>query len=453
LLILAIVLGTGAALGCGSGSDHGGVYVPAINQAPPQKTLDQPVQHIWVIFKENHTYDNYFASYPNPTGDPPTTTGLGLDGVVIPLYEPTNDTWSPGDNSWDVAHADWDGGRMDGFAQGAHQPGSTDLIPNDFYHADGPDGAYASYGLTPAIGRARLPYYWFLADQGVLCDRYFSSEMGPSQPNHFYLLAATAGGAIGNPGVTADFQVLVDPATNTRVNQTHMTATEIATSIPSELEAKGLTWTVLQETDNLPVGDIFVDTLLDLGASVSNIDVIHGLPDFNQRLIQTPFLDQRLPQYIAKGWDAHVVYVKPNDFDCEHPGVGSVSDGQTWTRKIMDAIGNSPDWASSVIILTWDDYGGFYDHVPPPRTDAFGLGVRVPCIIVSPFAKKGVVQHAVREHSSICALCEKIYGLPAMTARDASIDDLTSALDFTQAPRPYSDFVLGAPVAPVTSGG
>jgi phospholipase C len=434
-----VTLGLSAGIGCGAGTSR-----PTIRAAPPQRQLAQPIQHVWVILKENHTYDNYFAAYPNPTGDPPTTTGLALGGATVPLIEPRTDTWSPGVNDWDTAHADWDQGRMDGFANGGHQPASS-AIPEDLTHADAPDGAYVSYGLTPEIGRNRLPYYWFLADRGVLCDRYFSSEMGPSQPDHFYLLAATAGGAIANPGATNHFSVLVDPANDVRVNQSHMLASEIATALPGELEAKGLTWTVFQETDTASLPGFLKGTLLDLGATVANVDVIHGLPDFGERLIETDALDARLAEYIAKGWDAPVVFVKPNDFNSEHPGISSVNDGQTWTRKIMDAIGDSPDWGSSVIILTWDDYGGFYDHVPPPQKDAFGLGMRVPCIIVSPFARKGVVQHEVREHSSICAFCEKIYGLPAMTARDASIDDLTSALDLTQAPRPYSDFVLGPP--------
>jgi phospholipase C len=100
----------------------------------------------------------------------------------------------------------------------------------------------------------------------------------------------------------------------------------------------------------------------------------------------------------------------------------------------------------TTVILTWDDYGGFWDHVPPPQVDAFGLGFRVPAIIISPFAKKGVVQHERREHSSIAKFCERVFNLPAMTARDAdpATDDLMSALDLGQAPRPYSDFVFGS---------
>jgi len=97
-----------------------------------------------------------------------------------------------------------------------------------------------------------------------------------------------------------------------------------------------------------------------------------------------------------------------------------------------------------VIILTWDDYGGFYDHVPPPQVDAYGMGFRVPASIISPFAKRGVVQNQRREFASIAKFCERIFDLPVMTTRDADsgTDDLMAAFDFNQAPRPYSDFAL-----------
>src|SRR5262249_5262523 len=115
---------------------------------------------------------------------------------------------------------------------------------------------------------------------------------------------------------------------------------------------------------------------------------------------------------------------------------------------VIDAIGASPEWAHSVVIVTWDDYGGFYDHVPPQAVDAFGLGMRVPCIVIGPYAKKGEVQHALRETCSIPRLCEKVFHLRSMTARDVAADDLLSTLDLTQEPRPYSDFRYTPP--PVT---
>jgi phospholipase C len=434
LVVAAIAVS--AVAGCGSSTGT----APTIDQAPAQTQLDQPVQHVFVIFKENHTYDNFFLAYPNANEPSPPTQGLASGGRLVTITEPSKDDWSPGDNTFEVAHRDFDNGILDGFDQDAHQPDVTGL--DRFLHADDDDGAYVSYGVTPEAGRRRVGYYWHLADQGVLSDRWFTSELSQSFPNHLYVLAATAGGAISNPGLDGDFDVL-DPQTGKTRQESHLSSTEIATALPVELEQAGLTWTVLQETDNIPILNLGANFILDLAASVGDVDVIRALPDFDDRLIETPDLDTHIDEYLAKGWAGHVTFIKPNDLNSEHPGVGDVARGQKWTRDIIDAIGNSPEWAHSAIILTWDDYGGFYDHVAPPQVDGFGLGFRVPAIIISPFAKQGVVQHDRREFSSIAKFCERVFNLPAMTARDGdpATDDLMSAFDFAQAPRPYSDFM------------
>jgi len=440
---LGVAAALAAVAGCG---DSGGVLgiiggAPSIKKAPAQKELNQPVQHVFVILKENHTYDNFFLSYPNPNEPSPPTHGLGANGRLVPIGEPDRDDWSAGDNAFDVAHMDFDGGKLDGFDNNAHQPDSAGI--DRIMHADGADGAYVSYAVTPERGRLHLPYYWHLADRGVLSDRWFSSELGASFPNHVYVLAATAGGAVTNPDlINGDF-VILDPQTGQTRTKDHLSAAEVATALPVEFEQAGLAWTAFQETDEPPIVNLTLGFFLHDSTSVSGIDVVHALTDFDDRFIETPDVDERLPEYIAKGWAGHLTVIKPNDFNSEHQGISSIADGQRWTRAIIDAIGTSPLWEHSVIILTWDDYGGFYDHVPPPQVDGFGFGFRVPAIIISPFAKRGVVQHERREFSSIAKFCERIFNLPTMTARDADpeTDDLMSAFDFGQTPRPYSDFV------------
>jgi phospholipase C len=426
---------------------------PPIEAAPPITVEpDSKIKRVFVVLLENHTYDNYFASYPNPDGDPPTTHGMGRNGP-IPLKNAHGGYWSPGDNSFNVAHADWNGGLMNGFDQEAHQPireldffGSS--LEDVFFNPSGRDSAYATYALTEEIGRQRVAYYWHLADRGVLCDRFFCSVMGPSFPNHLSLLCATSGGIISNPNVERELQYLVDPASDLRITQKHIPQNQIAVALPNLLEAKGLTWTVLQEVPSVIYRDIRRDTFLDLRLSVESIDVVHALPSFKQRMIETPELDRRMPEYLAKGWGAHYTLVKPSDAASEHPSVGDVSDGQKWSQRIVEAIGASPDWEHCAIFITWDvfitwdDYGGFYDHVPPPQLDAFGLGFRVPCLVVSPYARKGVIQHRVRSFESILRFTERLYGLPAMTARDAQADDFMDAFDFEQEPRPFADFIF-----------
>lgn len=425
-------------MSCGSSVNNAlGLNPPKINQAPPQKELDQPIQHVFVILMENHTYDSYFLAYPNPNEPNPPTQGLAKNGRLVTIREPGNKSWNPGDNAFDVAHTDFDGGAMDGFDQDAHQPDPNGI--DVFSHADGKDGAYVSYGVTEEAGRRNLPYYWHLADEGVLSDRFFSSELGPSFPNHLFVVAASAGGAISNPNSDGDFDVF---GPNGSHKQSHLTPDQVPTALPVELENAGLTWTVLQEVNDPPILDFLAGFIVDDPASVRDIDVIHALPDYGARFIDTPNLDKRMVKYLQKGWAGHVTFIKPSDRNNEHPPLSSVSTGQDWTHAIIDAIGNSPEWDHAAIILTWDDYGGFWDHVPPPQVDSLGLGMRVPAIIIGPYAKRGLVQHEQREFSSISKFCEAIFGLPAMSNRDSdpALDDLTSAFDFAQTPRPYSDF-------------
>jgi phospholipase C len=443
---LAVFAAAAAAIGCKAAVRPPQlVPPPPIEQAPAMHEPASKIKRVFVVFLENHTYDNYFASYPNPGGDPPTTHGVGRMGLPIPLKDPYGRLWSPGDNSFNVAHVDWNAGLMNGFDQEAHQPIRDfeyfqSKLEHIFFNPSGRNSAYTTYAIDEETGRRRVGYYWGLADRGVLCDRFFSSVMGPSFPNHVSVLCATSGGVISNPDFGRELTVLIDPATDLRVKQRHIFTHQIRTSLPNELEAKGLTWTVFQEVPSVLYRDIRSDTFLDLKRSVEAVDVIKALPDFKARLIETPELDRRMPEYLRKGWGAHYTLIKPSDAESEHPTVGDISDGQKWCSRIVDAIGTSADWEHSAIFITWDDYGGFYDHVPPPQLDAFGLGFRVPCIVVSPYARKGVVQHNVRSFESIVRFTERLYGLPAMTAHDAQADDFMDAFDFEQAPRPYSDF-------------
>jgi phospholipase C len=101
----------------------------------------------------------------------------------------------------------------------------------------------------------------------------------------------------------------------------------------------------------------------------------------------------------------------------------------------LNAVMQGPDWNDTVVFLTYDDFGGFYDHVPPPRLDAFGLGPRVPLLIISSFAKAGYISHTVYEHSSVLKFVETRYHLPALTARDGGASDMLDSFDFTQQPQ------------------
>jgi hypothetical protein len=118
----------------------------------------------------------------------------------------------------------------------------------------------------------------------------------------------------------------------------------------------------------------------------------------------------------------------------EHPP-NTACLGENWTVTQLNAIMNGPDWNSTAIFITWDDFGGFYDHVPPPQVDGFGLGMRVPLLIISPYAKAGYISHTQYEFASILKFIETRFGLPPMATRDANANDMTDSFDFTQTPR------------------
>jgi len=119
----------------------------------------------------------------------------------------------------------------------------------------------------------------------------------------------------------------------------------------------------------------------------------------------------------------------------EHPEF-NFCHGENWSTEVIDAIMASPMWKDTAIFLTWDDYGGFYDHLPPPQVDDFGFGIRVPMLMLSPYAKRGLVRHELGEFSSVLRFIEDNWGLRKLTSRDREATPMLSAFDFSQEPRP-----------------
>ena len=386
-----------------------------------------PIRHVFIIVKENHTYDNLFATFPGGDGATVATRGSGRQ---IALKDPWTDLWYPGSNSWDAAHADYAGGRMTGFDSGERFPGVIPFISV---------GPYATY--APADGQPGGPaeYYWRLAQAGVLCDRYFTSVMGPSFPNHLMSVAARAGRAIGNPSLLSGKVPVLDAQGNRVDHAAHFDASEIPVTLPNALDAAGLPWRYFSEAGSNVVANV-ADYFEDQGTGVGAIDVLKNAPSFAGSFddkIQS--LDRNFAAVLAQGKVGAVNWIHPDAMHSEHPGVSPLHDGVEWTRGVVNAIVDSRYWADSAIFIVWDDFGGFYDHVAPPQVDAFGLGFRVPALIVSPYARRAVL-HDTAEVSSVLKFAEKTFSLPSLGGRDTAAADLMNAFDFTQAPRSRSEF-------------
>jgi phospholipase C len=404
----------GSTAGGGSGGSTGGSA--AVTQFP--------VKYVFIIFKENHTFDNFFATFPGAEG---ATSGKTSTGATVPLTQPGTDVYLPGSNGWSTAHQAWDQGAMDQFDKAETAP-------------------YVTYAPTNGLPGGPANYYWEIAEQGVLCDHFHTAVMGPSFPNHLFSVAATSGRCIGNPpisviisGGTPTVPVL-DASGNVVQHPMEFTPAEIATTLPNELEAAGLTWYYYSESSANPLGQL-ADKLEDQGIGVSAIDVLKSTTSFATSYVETvQDFDVNWGNVLAAGNVGNVTWIRPGALNSEHPGLSGVQAGSQWTLKVINAIGASPYWDQCAIFITYDDYGGFYDHVAPPQLDDLGLGFRVPCTIVSPYAKKAFVYKDTTEVSSILKFCEVNFGLQPMTARDKNAADMTPAFDFTQAPRPFSDF-------------
>ena len=391
-----------------------------------------PIDHVFIIFKENHTFDNYFATYPGADGATQATTSTG---EVVPLRQWVTKCDLPGMNSWQAAHVDWNGGLMDAFDKGEESSRAWGDLAK-YNH-----GPFVTFAPASGVASGPVAYYWQLAQRGVLCDRYFTSLMGESSPNHMYVIAATSAGRITNEDLVKHTCKVIGPDGATYDHPNHWTVDEVPTALPNELEKKGRSWTFIEEgtrADLLKQALAFLEDNND--GSVECLDVVKGLPSFKDRFTRMSSVNKGLASFLANGKAGNVTWIKPACANCEHPGLSEVPTGVKWSQQIVEAIGASPYWNRCAIFITWDDFGGFYDHVAPPQVDNFGLGFRVPCLIVSPYAKKGYVDHTQYEHSSICKFAESLFDLPPMTSRDAAANDMMNAFDFTQKPRPFTEF-------------
>ncbi|HXF35817.1 MAG TPA: alkaline phosphatase family protein, partial [Actinomycetota bacterium] len=287
----------------------------------------------------------------------------------------------------------------------------------------------------------QLPNYWHWAEEYVLSDNFFASATGPSFPNHLYTIAAQSGGALDNPwqpkGALHDmlreglakswgcdiaeggYVEILDP-------EGQLVRVEPCFDFRTEgdlLRRAGIPWAYYAAT-NTQRGYIW--------SAYAAIDRYRNNPRMWERYIRP--VDNLLRDIRADRLPA-VTWVTPRFELSEHPEY-NFCHGENWTTKVVNAIMRSPMWEHTAIFITWDDWGGFYDHVPPIRIDPFGLGIRVPLLTISPYAKRGHVDSREGEFSSVLRFIEDNWGLSQLTHRDRRAENLSSNFDFRQDPRP-----------------
>ena len=373
--------------------------VPAQESGPNTKT---PIQHLVFVMQENHTFDNYFGTYPGADGLPAN--------VKMPI-DPSNPSlgfvqpWHIGDATiTDISHNaityrdQFDNGKMDGFVSALDARRENGKFSMGYY--DDQD----------------IPYYWNLADHYVLFDRFFSSAPDGSFVNHVFAVTGAPPGA-ENP------------------NTTNSNTVNILPTIFDRLQAAGVSWKFYVQNYDPTINYHHLQGVGSRGSQVIWVPLLNM-----DRFIDDPNLSSHivdLKQYyvdLQKGTLPAVSYIVPSG-GSEHPPQYP-GKGQRFIKSLIQELMRSDYWKSSAFVLAYDDWGGWYDHVLPPRVDANGYGFRVAALLVSPYAREAYIDHTTLDFTSVLKFIEVNWGVPPLSTRDASANDMMSAFDFTQAPRP-----------------
>jgi phospholipase C len=379
------------------------------------------IEHVVIIVKQNHSFDNYFGTFPGADGVSagPISTGQtiifphGSDSVVAAVTNYRGGTLSA-----------TNGGKMDRF----------DIIPGGNIN-----GEYNAFGQ---LLQSDLPNYWSYASNFVLADRMFSSQVAAGFANQLVYIAGSAGGVIDNPvntspGLPPKWGCDSDPGGLVPVMDSRGVVTNVFpcfdfTTMADRLMDAGLTWRFYGPLPG------------QIGSEWSAFDSISHIR--NSTLWNNVISVDQFVTDAAAGNLPTVTWLITGR-GSEHPK-GSSCVGENWTVQQVNAIMQGPLWNSTAIFITWDDPGGFFDHVaPPPGPEPFSLGARVPLLIISPYAKAGYVSHTQYDMTSTLKFIETVFNVPPLTNRDAMANDMLDNFDFTQAPR--SPLVLKPNICPL----
>jgi phospholipase C len=380
---------------------------------------DIPIDTIVVIMQENRSFDHYFGRFGKYAGR--TDVESGADDATNP--EKPSDPASPKharkhgdhlcfsdtDHSWEASHTQYNDGKMDGFFVTNH--GASPLQNGD-------------RALTWYDERD-IPYYYALAKEFGIGDHYHCSLLGPTWPNRMFLMAASSFGNTDN--AFPDLSSYPFPSNDAL--------------ILDELEKRHVDWTLF--TSGGPPG---VTTLVGPTLGVRwNRSVVGTLEEFYQQAAAG-----KLPA--VSFFDANFLKEGDAEAEDEHPP-GDIQIGQKLVSEVIGAVMKGPQWKRSAVFLTYDEHGGIYDHVPPPKAcapndgkptidikgkpvdGAFDrYGFRVPLIVVSPYAKRGYVSHELYDHSSVLRFIQAKFRVPALTSRDANASIPLDFFDFANPP-------------------
>ena len=433
LAIGALFLGQNGCAG-GNTSGNGGTNSPSNGgSSSPNK-----IQHVVVVFQENRTPDNLFHGLPNADI---ANSGVNSLGQTIPLQP------IPLANRYDLGHRHndflrmYDNGKMDGADKvSGCNPNQAGCPPNPQFQYVNPSDV--------------APYFQ-LAQQYTFGDRMFQTNQGPSFPAHQFIISGTSAPTATSTLFAAENTNLGAGCTATPAAWVWMIDASGAESskmypcfehptLTDLLDSAGKSWKYYTPSNaGIWVGPNAIQHICAPANSVcTGPDWVNNVV-LNNTQVLTDISSGRLP---AVSW------VIPTGQASDHPGNNNGT-GPSWVASIVNAIGGSSYWSNTAVIITWDDWGGWYDHVPPPKViedrtswgSGYVYGFRVPLIIVSPYVKAGYVSHVTHDFGSILKFIEQVFSLPSLGYADAAADDLSDCFNFGQTPLQFHS--IAAPLS------
>ncbi len=403
------------------------------------------IQHIVIIYQENRTPDNLFHdAVLMARGADLANSGVNSLGQTIPLSPIDLGTAGTNPQNYDLDHSHrafvsmYDDGKMDG----------ANLILCQGNQANCPPKAHPNPQFMYVMASDVQPYF-ALAEQYTFGDRMFQTNEGPSFPAHQFIYSGTSAPTATSPLFAAENPPepagCIAPPT-TKIPMINAAGSETAQAdeypcfdhptLSDLLEAKGVTWRYYAPS----AGSIW--TAPNAIKHVCQEQSINGTltcvgPQWTSNVIipQTQVLTD-----IANSQLAQVSWIIPDGSSSDHANINNGS-GPSWVASIVNAIGNSPYWGNTAIIITWDDWGGWYDHVTPKVINdgvswgsGYVYGFRVPLIVVSPYAKAAYISHVTHDFGSILKFIETTFRLPSLGYADAPADDLSDCFNLTQSP-------------------
>jgi phospholipase C len=404
------------------------------------------IQHVVVIFQENRTPDNLFHDQVLiKRGADIASSGKTSKGKTVWLQP------APLADAWDMGHShhnfltSWHKGAMDGF--------SRDNISCLTGHPHCAPSNPEYYYVQPSDVRP----YFTLAETYTFGDRMFQTNQGPSFPAHQYIISGTSAiaeksifdaaglphhgnglaGCIAPPGTYVSIIDTTNPDPHTNETRTAYPCFEHAT-LTDLLDADQLSWKYYTPSaGSIWTGPDAINHMCGPNVAPPNATACTA-PEWTDHVVIEGQENQILSD-IAAGQLATVSWVIPNGDASDHPGGGYKGTGPSWVASIVNAIGTSQYWKDTAIIITWDDWGGWYDHVPPPKIfNSYEYGFRVPLIVVSPYARAAYISHVNHDFGSILKFIETMFGLttvgPGDGYADSRADDLSDCFNFNQTP-------------------